>query len=151
MNRLEAAFVAVLCVTAVSAALSIAVKAQVYQTLPSVQTSFSGTTCTGCTMTGPTTLTGTTTLNGTAIPAVLTAVTSAIGGGLLAAGGCTSGAVTVTGATVGMAAVANPTTYPGDGIQWQPYVSAANTVTVKVCAVILGTPGSTTYNVRVVG
>lgn len=80
----------------------------------------------------------------------LVGTTSAIGGGLLGVGSCTSGTATVTGATVGMAAVSSPTTYPGDGAQWQTYVSAPNTVTVKVCALILLTPVSTTYNVRVI-
>lgn len=80
----------------------------------------------------------------------LTGTTSAIGGGLLSAGACTSGTATITGADVGMAAVSSPTTYPGDGVQWQTYVSSANTVTVKVCGLILITPVSSTYNVRVV-
>lgn len=83
-------------------------------------------------------------------PVIRTGTTGSIGGGLLAAGGCTSGTVSVTGATTGMVAVASPVTYPGDGVQWQSYVSSANTVTVKVCGVILVTPGSTAYNVRVV-
>lgn len=78
------------------------------------------------------------------------AITSpAIGGGALLAGGCTSTTVTVPGAAAGMAVVAAPNTYPGDGTFWYAYVSSANTVTVKACAVIALTPVSTTYNVRV--
>jgi len=81
---------------------------------------------------------------------VLTGTTGAIGGGALAAGACTSGNVTVTGATTSMIAIAGPVTYPGDGTDWSAYVSAANTVTVKVCALVVITPTSTTYNVRVI-
>jgi hypothetical protein len=33
---------------------------------------------------------------------------------------------------------------------WRPYVSAAGTVTVKVCAAVAGTPTASTYNVRVI-
>lgn len=91
--------------------------------------------------------TGATGANG---PAALTATTGSIGGGLLAAGGCTSGTVSVATSTTAMSVSATPVTYPGDGIQWQGYVSTAGTVTVKVCAVVLGTPGATTYNVRVI-
>ena len=75
--------------------------------------------------------------------------TGSIGGSLLAAGACSSGTVSITGAASGMAAVATPGTYPGDGNYWLAYVSAANTVTVKICAAVAGTPGASTYNVRV--
>jgi len=49
-----------------------------------------------------------------------------------------------------MAVVVSPTTYPGDGMAWRGYVSAAGTVTVKVCAEIAGTSAASTYNVRVI-
>src|SRR6266568_1356757 len=75
---------------------------------------------------------------GKALPLVGT--TGSIGGSSLAAGACASGTVNITGATTGMAAVASPVTYPGDGMIWKPYVSAAGVVTVKVCAVTAGTP-----------
>lgn len=81
---------------------------------------------------------------------IFTGTTGSIGGGLLSVGSCASGTATVTGATVGMATVATPSTYPGDGTQWQSYVSSANTVTVKTCAIILITPTASVYNVRVV-
>lgn len=81
---------------------------------------------------------------------ILTGTTGSIGGGLLSAATCTSGTATVTGATVGMVATADPATYPGDGAQWQTYVSSTNTVTVKVCVLLLLTPTATTYAVRVV-
>ena len=48
-----------------------------------------------------------------------------------------------------MAVDASPVTYPGDGMAWRAYVSAASTVTVKVCADVAGTPVASTYNVRV--
>lgn len=89
------------------------------------------------------------TLNGVTMLPVLSGTTGSIGGGLLAAGGCTSGTVSITGAASGMAVVATPATYPGDGVQWQTYVSSSNTVTVKVCEIILGTPTASTYSVRV--
>lgn len=79
----------------------------------------------------------------------LAATSASIGGASLAAGACASGTATVTGATTSMVAQASPTTYPGDGNVWHAYVSAANTVTVKVCAIVTGTPTASTYNVRV--
>lgn len=88
--------------------------------------------------------------DGAAGPAALTGTTSAIGGGLLLAAGCTSGMATVTGATTAMTAAASPVTYPGDGAQYQAYVSSANTVTVKVCALLALTPVSSVYRVRVI-
>lgn len=90
------------------------------------------------------------TVNGTQIKPALSGTTGAIGGGLLSAATCTSGTANVPGASVGMVTAATPNTYPGDGAQFQSYVSSANTVTVKVCALLLLTPVSTTYNVRVI-
>jgi len=80
----------------------------------------------------------------------LAGTTGSIGGSALALGACTSGTVNVTGATTSMAVVATPATYPGDGMVWRPYVSAAGVVTVKVCASVAGTPTASTYNVRVI-
>lgn len=77
--------------------------------------------------------------------------TASIGGGLLAVGACTAGITTIAGATLGKVAFANPDTYPGDGFQWQTYVSSNNTITVKVCGFILGTPTASVYHVRVIG
>ena len=76
--------------------------------------------------------------------------TGSIGGSALAAGACANGTVSVTGATTSMAVVATPTTYPGDGMDWRTYVSSSGVVTVKVCAVIAGTPTASTYNVRLI-
>lgn len=80
----------------------------------------------------------------------ISAVSASIGGGALLAGACASTATTVTGATVGMAVVATPNTYPGDAVYWKAYVSGADTVTVKVCAAIALTPTASTYNLRVI-
>lgn len=78
------------------------------------------------------------------------AVSSSIGGGSLSQGSCASTTVTVTGATTAMAVNVTPTTNPGDSFYWKGYVSAPNTVTVSVCAVVnSSTPTASTYNVRV--
>ena len=92
---------------------------------------------------------GTLTVAGASVKAPLSATSASIGGGALLAGACASTSTTVTGAAVGMAAVATPNTYPGDGNIWLAYPSAANTVTVKVCAVVAMTPTASTYNLRI--
>lgn len=74
---------------------------------------------------------------------------SAIGGGALLAGVCTSTTVSVPGAAAGMTVLAAPNTYPGDGTFWYAYVSSAGVVTVKACAIIALTPASSTYTVRI--
>lgn len=84
------------------------------------------------------------------IKADLAGTTGSIGGGALAAGACTSGTVSITGATTSMVAVASPNTYPGDGAVWDAQVTAAGTGTVKVCAIVALTPTASTYNVRVI-
>ncbi len=81
---------------------------------------------------------------------VLSGSTPSIGGGALLVGACASDVATVTGATTGMVAVTSPVTYPGDGATYEAYVSAADTVTVKVCAIIALTPTASLYRVRVI-
>jgi hypothetical protein len=87
---------------------------------------------------------------------VLTGTTGSIGGSALTAGACASGTASVAGATTGMsvsvspAGGVDPTNSNALGVVWQGYVSAANTVTVKVCAPIAGTPAAAAYNVRVI-
>lgn len=81
---------------------------------------------------------------------ILFGTSSAIGGGLLTVATCASGTVNVAGASTGMAVSGSPVTYPGDGIQWQAYVSSAGVVTIKVCAMATLTPTSSVYNVRVI-
>ena len=83
-------------------------------------------------------------------PNALGVVSGSIGGGALSAGACASTTATVTGAVTSMAVAASPNTYPGDGSYWLAYVSAANTVTVKVCAAVALTPNASTYNIRVI-
>ena len=82
---------------------------------------------------------------------VLVATSTAIGGSAVVAGACTSGTVAVVGSTTAMVVSVTPVTYPGDGLDWAAYVSAAGTVTIKVCNQTAGslTPVSSTYNVRV--
>lgn len=81
---------------------------------------------------------------------ILSAVTPQIGPFTVGAGGCLTQAVTVTGAvTTGNTASTSPRTFPGNGITWIAYISAANTVTVKVCNSIAGTIGGSIYDVTV--
>jgi hypothetical protein len=93
-------------------------------------------------------LPATVTVGGAALNLILSGTTSTIGGTALAAGSCASGTATVTGAAVGMAVALG--TYEGDSFRASGYVSAANTVTVKVCAFVAGTPTAQTYSVRVI-
>ncbi|HET7104099.1 MAG TPA: hypothetical protein VFI20_08420, partial [Terracidiphilus sp.] len=86
----------------------------------------------------------------TTLAKYLTGTSASIGGSALTAGTCASGTVSITGATTAMGVIASPVTYPGDGMVWSGYVSASNTVTVKVCAMVAGTPTASTYNVRVI-
>ena len=86
--------------------------------------------------------------NGTRIKTVLTGTTGTISGALTLST-CDSGTAAVTGATTSMSVVATPVTYPGDGVVWNGYVSAAGTVTVKECGLGIITPVATAYNVRV--
>ena len=81
----------------------------------------------------------------------LSGTTSSIGGSALAAGICTTGTASVTSATNYMAVAASPVADPGTGFTWGAWISAANTVTVRVCNIsgASATPTSTAYNVRV--
>ena len=81
---------------------------------------------------------------------VLTGTTGSLGGSALRAGACTSGTVSVMGATAQMAVSASPADDPGAGFSWMGFVSAIGTVTVRVCAITPGTPRPTTYNIRVI-
>lgn len=84
----------------------------------------------------------------TALP-ILGGTSASMGGSPLIAGQTITANVTVTGATTSMVATCSPQTYPGDGTAWDAYVSAANTVTVRLTAVIALTPTASAYNVRV--
>ncbi len=83
---------------------------------------------------------------GNCAPAPLTGTTGSIGGTALSAGQCASGTVSIAGLPAsGARLTATPDTYPGDGFWWEAYPSAAGTATVKVCAVVAGTPAASTY------
>lgn len=78
-------------------------------------------------------------------------VSASIGGSALLAGACASATVTITGVAVTDLILVTPNSaYPGDGSDWFGYRSAADTVTVKVCALVALTPAAATYNVLAV-
>jgi hypothetical protein len=83
----------------------------------------------------------------------LTGATGSIGGSQLQVGQCTSGTATVSGANTSMTAIASPSNNPladsNHGLSIWAFVSGTDTVTVEVCAIVITTPASTTYNVRV--
>lgn len=81
---------------------------------------------------------------------VLSGTSGSLGGSAMTAGQTITIAVTVTGATTSMCAVCSPQTYPGDSFTWDAYVSAADTVTVRLTAVLAGTPAASAYNVRAI-
>jgi hypothetical protein len=67
--------------------------------------------------------------------------------------GCTDGTVAVTNSTTTMAVLASPASNPNGtsgAVTWSAYVSAAGTVDVRVCNLVVETsPPATTYNVQV--
>ena len=83
---------------------------------------------------------------------VLSGTTGVIGGAALAAGACTTGATTVSGAAIGtpVNVSASDGSLPSGLVMLRAAVTAANTVTVQVCAVGAVTPAAVSYNVRVV-
>ena len=80
----------------------------------------------------------------------LSGTTTSIGGGALLAGAAATGTVNIVGATTGMAVIVSPVTYPGDGVDWQGYVSSTGVVTVKVTGIVAVTPAASIYNVRII-
>ena len=84
----------------------------------------------------------------TAVSSALSGTTGSLGGAPMTAGETITTAVTITGASVGMVAVCNPQTYPGDSFCWDAYVSSADTATVRLTAVLAGTPVASLYSVR---
>lgn len=81
---------------------------------------------------------------------VLPGTSVTIGGSMITAGNCISNTTTLAGAAVSMVALSSPVIYPGDSVLWKTYVSAPNTVTVKLCAFKTTTPITSTYNIRVI-
>jgi len=85
--------------------------------------------------------------------AVLKGTTGSIGGGALLVGASASGTATVTGATTGMvcdAQASDGTNMATVGAAVSCTVTATNTATVNVVAIIALTPASKTYTVRVI-
>ena len=81
----------------------------------------------------------------------LSVTSGSIGGSALAPGACASASIAgFTGVKTTMVATASPNTYPGDGFVWKAYIPSNGSVTVKVCAIVAGTPTASTYNVRVI-
>jgi hypothetical protein len=80
---------------------------------------------------------------------IASATTAALGGSLLAIGATASTTVTIPGARSGMMVSVTPNADPGLGCIWYGFVSANDTVTVRVLAIIALTPASTTYTVVV--
>jgi len=88
-----------------------------------------------------------------ATSAILTGTTGSIGGGLLAVGASASGTATITGATVGMACIAQAsdgTNMAALGATPMCTVTATNTVTVNLVAIVALTPASKIYSVKVI-
>lgn len=83
----------------------------------------------------------------------LTGTTGSIGGSLLASVGATAtGTVTISGAQAGQPCIASAsdgTNMVTAGFTVHCDVTSANTATVTVAAIIIGTPGSKTYSVRI--
>jgi hypothetical protein len=77
--------------------------------------------------------------------------TVTVGGGALLAGGRSTATVTVPGARAAMHVTITPQTDPGAGYMYGGYVSANDTVTVWIMAILALTPASTVYNVLVQG
>lgn len=91
--------------------------------------------------------------DGTWIAPVLSG-TATVGGASVANRACATGTASITGATTAMVAVASPTGSPAwltGAWNFDARVSAAGTVTVRLCNNTGGalTPASTTFNVRV--
>lgn len=82
-------------------------------------------------------------------PVMLTGISTSIGGSVLAVGSCATTTVNVPGANSSMAAIAVPSVNVGPTFTRTVYVSAQDTVSISVCAAVLGTPTAATYNVRV--
>lgn len=80
----------------------------------------------------------------------LYSTTITLGGSLLAVGQASSGTVSVPGARVGYPVMVSPQTDPGLLALGYGYVSAVDTVTVRILCVVAGTPPSTVWNVMVV-
>lgn len=77
------------------------------------------------------------------------ATTGSIGGALLAVGACSTGTATIAGGVAGHTVTVSPSTGvdPGGGFVYRGVVTNSTTVTVQICAAVLGTPTAVTYNI----
>jgi hypothetical protein len=90
------------------------------------------------------------TANGTNCPYVpIFGTTGSIGGALLAVGSCSTGTATIAGGTAGhtVSVSASDGSDPGGSFFYRAVTTNSTTVTVSICAAVLGTPASKTYNV----
>lgn len=81
---------------------------------------------------------------------VLRGTSNPLGGGLLLAGSCATATGTLTGVTASTSLNASPATSTDIGLGLSPadvYMSSANTVTVRRCAILAVTPVATPYNI----
>lgn len=94
---------------------------------------------------------GTNGTNGNNGSTYLTGTTGVITGTLLAIGGFDSGTATVSGAATGTPCVASTTdgSNPSSSVVVSCIVTSTNTATVSLTALVLATPASKSYNVRV--
>jgi len=96
------------------------------------------------------------TSNGNAVlttaSATLAGQTGSVLGQNYAAGACASSALTVTGAASGMVPEVAPESDLGQGFTWEAFVSAANTVLVRLCNTsgVAATAAGSIYDVRVI-
>lgn len=83
---------------------------------------------------------------------VLSGTTPSIGGALLIIGTPVVSTLTINGAAPGMVCVMDPSSGNAliAGTFIDCYVSSANTVTVRLTGIVVLTPASQTYNVRVI-
>lgn len=79
----------------------------------------------------------------------LSSTSASVGGGALSAGACASVATSTPGAVPNQGVIVTPDTYPGDGFYWMGYIDAFDSVTVKICSVVGGTPTASVYEIRV--
>lgn len=93
----------------------------------------------------------TTTVNGVPVHGYFTTSTASLGGGLLTAGTCTAADTqTISGITTNMIATCSASgTDPGDGTFCRSWVSSANIVSTKVCAILTLTPTAAVYNLAI--
>jgi len=89
------------------------------------------------------------TVNGLPFSPIAT-TTSPIGGSALSTGQCATATSTLLIGTVSSSTVVmtTPQKFPGPSVTWQSYVLGPTQIVTQVCALLAGTPVSTTYNVR---